>query len=182
MRYEWEDKIKKCFAVFLVFSILALSGNLYSNEEKGVELAIQKKDGQVVKGELIVVKESSLLLMGSVSGADVTVLIIDISEIRVVKKSKALIGGRLGLIVGVFAGAVVASISKEPLDSSQLHFGPPEEVSGAMVVGLLGFGIGAAIGAIVGTDKYIQVEGKTDSEIAETLEYLRKRARIPAYN
>ncbi len=46
------------------------------------------------------------------------------------------------------------------------------------VVGLL---IGGTIGAISGTDKTIQIEGMTDSEIQETLDKLRKKARVRDY-
>jgi ABC-type lipoprotein release transport system permease subunit len=41
--------------------------------------------------------------------------------------------------------------------------------------------VGAIIGAVAGTDKTIQLEGMTDSEIQETLDKLRKKARIRDY-
>ena len=59
-------------SLLLVFSILALSGNLFAKEKRGADLIIQKKDGQHVRGELIAVKKNSLLLLDRESGADVT--------------------------------------------------------------------------------------------------------------
>jgi len=41
--------------------------------------------------------------------------------------------------------------------------------------------IGAIIGGIAGTDKTIQIEGMSDSEIQETMDKLRKKARIRDY-
>ena len=40
---------------------------------------------------------------------------------------------------------------------------------------------GAAIGALIGRDKKIKIEGKSDSEIKEILEKLRKKARVQNY-
>ena len=54
-------KRKKLISVFLVFSLVALSGSLMGKERKGAKLTIQKKDGQKVMGELITVKPDSLL-------------------------------------------------------------------------------------------------------------------------
>lgn len=108
---------KKITALLLVVPMLALSGSLYAKEDKGAELLIQKKDGQEVGGELLVVKERSLLLMDRNSGADVAVVISDIRVLRIVKKSKALAGGAVGLIAGVAAGALLGRFAggEEPV-------------------------------------------------------------------
>ena len=65
--------MKKFVTLFLAFSILMLSVPLTAKERKGADLLIQKKDGAQVRGELIAMKENSLLLMERDSGADVTV-------------------------------------------------------------------------------------------------------------
>jgi len=70
--------MRKFIALFMVFSILSLSGNLIAKERRGAELMVDKKDGQQVRGELIAVKQDSLLLLERESGADVSV---DIEEI-----------------------------------------------------------------------------------------------------
>jgi len=64
--------MKKIIPLFLVFSLLALSGNLLAKERRGAELIVQKKDGQQVRGELITVKEHSLLLLDS-KGKDASI-------------------------------------------------------------------------------------------------------------
>ena len=47
--------------------------------------------------------------------------------------------------------------------------------------GLAGYLIGAIFSEAAGKDKTIQIEGMTDWEIQETLDYLRKKARIRGY-
>ncbi|NIO48596.1 MAG: hypothetical protein GTN73_04040, partial [Candidatus Aminicenantes bacterium] len=87
--------MKKLISLFLVFSLMMLSVNLYAKERRGATLIITKKDGQRIKGELITVKPNSLLLLDT-EGKDVSVDIADIRVIRVVKRSKLLLGAGLG--------------------------------------------------------------------------------------
>jgi len=163
------DIMKKFTALFLVFSLLSLSGNLYA-KKKGAELIIQKKDGGQLKGELIAVKPNSLLLLDT-EGKDVSVGIADIKIIRIVKKSEVLLRALLGIPVGFLIGAMVGRMSDE-------EFG-----------GLTGAGIGIPIGvlygvisgAVAGIDKTIRIEGMSDLEIEEALDKLRKKARIRDY-
>ncbi|MEE8604953.1 MAG: hypothetical protein V3S65_06235 [Candidatus Aminicenantaceae bacterium] len=154
--------MKKFISLFLVFSILALSMPLIAKERKGADLIIQETDGTQVRGELIAVKQTSLLLLERDFGADVTVDVGDIRIIRIVKK-----GALYGLLVGVGSG-VLAGIS------SEINEEDPFLVA-FLVYGIL---IGIPVALIVGKDKPIQIEGMTDSEIKEILEKLRKKARI----
>jgi len=48
--------MKKFLALFLIFSLIILSVNLYAKERRGAKLLITKKDGQQIRGELIAVK------------------------------------------------------------------------------------------------------------------------------
>lgn len=161
---------KKFISLFLVFSLMMLSVNLYAKEKRGAKLIITKKDGQQIKGELITVKPNSLLLLDA-EGKDVSVDIGDIEVIRIVKKSKGartgfLIGGGLALIVGV--GEIGAEV----------HGFIPSFIDGLILFALPG----ALIGAIIeGKDKTIQIEGITDLEMQEALDKLRKKARIRDY-
>lgn len=82
-----KEREKKFIALFLVFSILAISSNLYAKARRGANLLIQKTDGQQVGGELIAVKQNSLLLKDSKSGADVSVDIGDVKVITILRFS-----------------------------------------------------------------------------------------------
>ena len=159
---------KKFISLLLVCSLMILSVNLYAKGWRGAKLIVTKKDGQQIKGELIAVKLNSLLLLDT-EEKDISVDIEDIKVIRVVKKSKTLLGAGIGFLTLGGGGALLGAYSiSEGLAAFILGLG-------GAAAGLL---IGAITGALLGTDKTFQIEGMTDAEIQETLDYLRKKARI----
>ncbi len=192
-------KGKKFIDLFLVFSLLMINcATLSRLEEKrekrkkhGANLIIQKINGQQVRGELITVKPSSLLLLNT-EGKDVSVDIADIKVITVVKKSQVLLGVGTGLLGGAGSGAVIgaslwvlglpvmAIFGEAGIESWKDDF-QDFLWNGA----LIGIGVwvlfGAIIGGSAGKDKAIKIEGKSDSEIQETFYKLRKKARIRDY-
>jgi len=139
---------------------------------------ITKIDSQQIAGELVAVKPSSLLLLDPKTGADVSIEIGDIAVIIIMKKSKAWTGEAFGFAVGALAGisigALIGSISEE--DGGGLSFG--SFISVVAVFGAISAIPGVIIGAILGTDKTIQVKGKSPEQIKAVLEKLRSRARI----
>ncbi len=164
---------KKFISLLLIFSLMMLSVNLYAKEKRGAKLIVTKKNRQEIKGELITVKPNSLLLLDT-EGKDVSIDIADIKVIRIVKKSKTLLGAGLGFLIGAAIGAVVGG----SLEAGWLHGGIE------MSAFLGGLALGALGGFIVsseGKDETIQLEGMTESEINDVLEKLRKKARIRDY-
>lgn len=173
-------KSKKFIALFLVFFLLMLSTNLYSKERRGAELIITKKNGGKIEGELIAVKEDSLLILTKWSERDRSIDIADIKFIIIVKKSKSLQGLGLGLLIGAGSGALVGFLSGD--DYGWLAYtAETKAIFSAIVYGSLGGIIGALIGGAAGGHKTIQIEGMTDLEVKETLDKLRKKARIRDY-
>jgi len=174
--------MKKFIYLVLVFSILALSGNMLAKERKGADLIIQKTDETQIRGELIAVKENSLLLLKRETGADVSVDIGEIRIIEIVKESKVWKGIGYGLLGGAVIGVLVGYLLGD--DPPIMGTGPilmtdDEKALGyGFYIGLFGATLGGIIGAHAGVDKTIQIEGKSDSEIKEILEELRKKARI----
>ncbi len=194
-------KDKKFIALFLAFSLMMLSANLYAKERRGAELIIQRISDQVrqvkkirsdgtlwetsvirgIWGELIAVKQDSLLLLDA-GGKDFSVDIADIKVIRIVKKSKAGKGALHGLLIGGAAGALLGFASGDDESDFLLSFTAEEKaLIGGASWGALGLILGGIIGATSGKDKTIHFEGMTDSEIQETLDKLRKKARIRDY-
>lgn len=159
-------------AMFLVLSFLVLSVNLHA-EKKGANLIIQKKDGQQARGELIAVKKNSLLLLGFESGADFSVDTSNIRVIKILTKSSAKKGALYGFFIGAGVGAVLGYTADPDA--------PPSREATAAIAGISVGLIGALIGFVSGRDEKIQLEGKSDSEIQEILEMLRKKARIRNY-
>jgi len=98
---------KKFIALFLVFSLMVLSANLYAKERRGAKLIVTKNDGQLIEGELITVKPNSLLLLDT-EGKDVSVDIADIKVIKIVKKPQVVKGVLGGLLGGTLFGAFLA--------------------------------------------------------------------------
>ncbi len=163
---------KKFISLFLIFSLVMLSVNLYAKERRGAKLIVTKKDGWQKEGELITVKPNSLLLLDT-EGKDVSIGIAEIKVIRIVKKSKDLLGAGIGLLIGVGPGALIGyKVGWETSEGA---------LWGGVVGGLAGALIGCFIGIYLGKESTIQIEGMTDSEIQETLEKLRKKARIRDY-
>jgi hypothetical protein len=167
-RLRRKGKMKNRITVFvLVFSSLGFSGALAAKERRGADLVITKTNRQQVKGELIAVKPSSLLLLDSQTDADVSVEIGEIAVIKRIKNSQALPLGILGLAAGVILGRQIAGEDDE---------------SGTVAVHLVSDAAGAALGIIIGArmgkDKTIQIEGQPESVIKQILEDLRRQARV----
>jgi hypothetical protein len=167
--------MKHFLSLFLVSSFFLLSGSILAKEKKGADILIRKTDETQVKGELIAVKQRSLLLLERESGADVAVDIEDIAIIRLTKKSKALLGAAVGFIAGAIAGSIWWMSVQEADDTSITN--PYALAAGAGG----GAAIGALIGAQAGSDKTIQIEGQSDSEMGKIMGELRKNARIREY-
>jgi len=191
--------MKKYIVLFLILSLFAFSENLYA-KKKGAELIVQQIDGQQAIGELIAVKENSLLLLGYESGADVSVDIREIKLIEIVKKSKSLAWGGIGLVSGAVIGALVGYVEGDDppgygtlwghLPWGKSHSPPSVWMDIRMLtagdkalgygfyIGLSGAILGGIIGALEGADKIVQIEGKSETEIKKALNKLRKKARI----
>lgn len=167
-------KSKKLLSLFLVFSLVVLSGNLYA-KKRGAELTIIKKDGHLIRGELIAVKEHSLLLL---SATDISIDIGDIKVIEIEKKSKLGKGALYGLLICGGGGALLGGIAGAVEEEHDVS------ILGGALIGTLFFApAGALLGAIIGlvatgADETIQIEGMSDLEIREALNKLRKKARI----
>jgi len=179
-------EMRKITSIFLVFSIIILNGNLYAKERRGALVEIYKtKPGTELKmegtpwetaladinGELIAVKQNSLLLVDS-KGADVTVNINEIKVIKIVKKSKGLLFAGIGLLIGIG----IPYLALEAKEEFAIGRGTV-----AVGGGILGALIGLFIGAATGVDKTYKMEGSSESEIQEILEDLRKKARVPDF-
>lgn len=170
----WRAMALTAAVAFSVFSQTAVAG-----ERRGAMLSVHKKDGQVVKGELIAVKQDSLLLLDSSSGADASVGIPEISAVRIVKKSKAWPGLGYGALAGALAGGI-AGLSAGDDPAGWISFKAEDKaLFFAVTLGVVSGLIGLLVGAAAGTDKEISFEGLNDRQIRYHLEDLRQRARMP---
>jgi hypothetical protein len=173
-------KMKKNLILLMVFSLLVCSGNVIGEKRRGADLVVTKTDGQQITGELVAVKPSSLLLLDSRSGVDVSADVNDIRDIIIVKRSKALLGAGIGFLAGAASGALWAYLAYQSANKSETLFGNQEEemLGWGAILGGAGALIGAVVGILSGTDKTIQFEGKSPEEIRAILEKLRRQARV----
>ena len=157
---------KKFILVFLVFSLLMLPVNLYA-KKRGAELIIWKKDGQLIKGELIAVKENSLLVLDT-EGKDINIEIYEITLIGFKRKLRML----KGFVRGTLIIACYLLISQNYISLGNLIWNAT----------FLGGSTGALVTVLTRgsprTIKTLHIEGMTESEIQEILDILRKKARI----
>jgi hypothetical protein len=111
----------KVWILVLVFSFFVCTGNLAAKERHGAELAVHKLDRQRIEGELIAVRQNSLLLLSS-DGTAVSVDVKDINVIIIAKKSKALTGAIGGLLIGGATGGYFFSRGKEGVEQQSKKF------------------------------------------------------------
>jgi hypothetical protein len=174
---------KKFVSLFLVFSLMMLSVNLYAKERRGAKLLITKKDGGKIEGELIAVKEDSLLILTKWLERDESIDIADVEVITIVKKSEAGKGPLYGLLIGGGLGGAAAASA---IIRSEGDTAPWEGILATALYVAIGGAVGYLIGGIIGIStgtgkKTIQIEGMTSSEIQKTLDKLRKKARVRDY-
>ncbi len=146
-------------------------------KRKGSQLMIVKEDGQVLEGELLKVKEDSLLIMTSGSGNGVTIDITEISKLKIKRKAKFGKGALKGLLLGAGIGIVVG-LTNEYDGTGFIKDKGGGAIVGGLWYGVLGAGAGGVIGSMTKDYKEIQVKGKTPSQIKEIMRKLNKKARF----
>ncbi len=174
---------KKFTALFLVFCLVALSGNLTAQVKKGTNLTVEKIDGQEVMGELITVKKDSLLLLDAETSSDITVQIKDVKAITIRKKSLMLELGLLGALGGAAAQGILQKTERKTThavggdDDTEIS----QTSTSFLLFGAIAGGVGLLLGAVMGMNKRIQIQGKSDAEIQKILENLSKKAQVPNF-
>jgi hypothetical protein len=169
-------------ALIIVLSLLLSSSGLFGKTRgHGVRLHVYKMDGHEQEGELIGVKNSSLILYQS--NLNFSVDIKELRMIRVLKKSRAAQGALLGLVIGTVAGGVGGAIyfSGASNDEWSNFFRVLLTMLASAGGGGIGLLTGMVVGSIQGIDETIQIEGRSDADIDLILQKLRRRARVPEY-
>ncbi len=169
-------KGEKLTALILLFSLMALTGNLSAAERKGVKLEIQLIGAQQVTGELVTVKKDSLLILDEATETDSTIHISDIDSIKVNNKSLMF---ELGMGGFLLAGAARLSLhSTVEKDTSNTEGATEHQVQEVWFIGMAGAAVGVLAGALAGIDKTVQIQGESDADIQRTLVKLSKKARV----
>ena len=178
MKIDSKGKMGKVVSLLVVFSLLWLSGNLTAGERRGATIVVNKKDGSQEKGELIAVKQNSIVLLGSSSGTDVSIDVPDIKTIGILKKSNTGAGFGYGFLIGGAAGVGIGLFS--PLVWTATRVSYVLIFGGGL--GLAGGLVGLMISASSGGEQTIQIEGKSEPEVQNALRALKSKARIPDFH
>lgn len=151
----------------------------YPSKRHGANTSVKKIDGKLIKGELVTVKDSSLLILESKSATEVFIDINEVKSIKTINKSSFLIGLGAGFAIGATGGAVLAGafVGVGGERSAELR----DYLSGALIVGFPATILGGFIGSILGTNKF-EIEDMSPEEIKETIGKLRSKARIHDYD
>lgn len=166
--------IRRQIALALIVSLVLLPEALSAKGRQGAGLIVVRKDGSQVTGELIAVKQDSLVLLNPV-GKDDSVAVADISSVTVDKPSKAGKGFLIGLLVGGAGGAIAGALVPTDEGYQALAIG-----AGVLVFGAAGGLIGLGLGAAAGSDETIDFRGLSEAEVGQVLVRLRGMARMPA--
>lgn len=155
-------------ALILVVSALFLPSALAAKERRGANIIVTRLDGSKAQGELIAVKQDSLLLISN--GTDLSVALADIKTVRIVKKSRALKFALIGFATGAAEGFFVANADPEDRELKVSIFW-------AGVIGGAQALIGAGIGLLSGADAVLPFEGERDEVVKRYLDKLKGRSR-----
>lgn len=176
--------MRKTIALLFVFSIINFCGNLYAKEARGASVEIYKTKPRTkmegtpwqetalpdLKGELIAVKQNSLLLKDYDSGADVSVDIKDVYSVVILKTPKTSLGAISGLIIGVASGTYIGYRVGWRTSAGAMW--------GGVIGGVTGVLAGAIIGSQINRSETYQFAGKSDTSLRWILDELRKKARV----
>ncbi len=164
------------FLIFTLSFLLVFPSNLKANSE-GIQLEIISD--RVVKGELLEVKQGSVIMMEHGTKAGITIEFNKIYRITIKRKSKFRKGLFFGLLIGAAVGGI-AAIAQGPKDDNV--FAP--DFSGAAVIGIAVWGviIGGIVGLAKGKYKRIYDSEKSKGKLDKVLKKLNKKARYPNPN
>ena len=158
-----------------LLSLLLLFSSLEAGAKRGAEIVVQKNDGHQIHGELIAVKKASLLLLDAESRIDVSVNVKEIELVHVLKGPKTGLGAISGLLVG---GVVGVAATGKGSDCGKCPSSTSRKITGGALVGGLGALIGALIGSSAGGNEIIIFKGLPQEQLKIELEKMRSKARI----
>lgn len=167
-------KGKNVIVMVASFMIFFLVVDSFAKERKhGAELLIQKKDGIILKTELLAVKETNLILMDSTSMSGIALDINEIKRIQILKKSKFFQGLGYGFLIGAGYGALLGFLSGDGFFSAE-----ESALIGGLASGIMAAPVGGICGAVEGIDESVILEGKSQEEIKLILDKLKAKSRF----
>ena len=165
----WRGIFREALSAILVLALLTPS--LAAKARRGAEIIVNKNDGTIVRGELLAVKGTQLLIMDGLAGGGISVSLADAKLVKVVNPAGFAIGFLAvvgGGVAGGFIGHAAGTHSKNT-------------IAGPAIGTALGAGIGAGAGLIVGlvagSGKKLKIAGTDSDSVEKAAARLRPLAR-----
>lgn len=163
--------------VTAIITLLLISPTFMEAKKKkqGKQVRLTLVDDTQMEGELLMVRETSLLIYQDNLKTGGTYSFKDIVKIRVMKKSKWSHGAATGFLVGASLGLILGS----RMDSTESMLPPPlTSIVYAAYYGFCTAAFGGIVGALLGADKIIKTREKSPQDWEQLKEKLRPYARL----
>ena len=170
--------LREGLTVVLVLALLAPA--LGVKERREAQVIVTKRDGTVVQGELLAVRDANVIIMDRSTSGGITVGLQEIQEVKVVRSSKVLKKMGKGFLFGGLIGAGLGFLAWDPDAEGfvlQANTRAGNAMLGAIVVGVVGTMIGGIAGGFSGIDKKITIHSATPEDISRLVVQLRPLAR-----
>ncbi|MCJ7526014.1 MAG: hypothetical protein MUP71_12455 [Candidatus Aminicenantes bacterium] len=154
-------------AIFLIMFFMQLPLQA-SRERMGATVVVTMTDGRVVKGELLSVRDDALLLYIQSSDRGERLELMQVEKVKLLKKSKFLLGLGIGLLVGLALSEYSYGIAGNDEELSGLIYFvlPPQ-------TGLLG----GICGVLAGISRVVYLAGESTASMQKNLGWLKLHAR-----
>ncbi len=138
---------------------------------KGATVEVTLADDGRVKGELLSVREDALLLYEDDSGRGRHIYLQQVTQVKVIRKSKLSEG--IGIGIGIGLAISVTNLRKTDRESLIPALDVAESFLPLPVTGLCG----GLLGALAGMPKKISLRGKSPEKVRTNLIWLKRHAR-----
>lgn len=173
--------MRKLSILLGILLLATVSTSLSAKERQGADIVIVTKNASTVRGELIAVKDHSIVVLDHATKGDVSVDVPDMVSlsVKVARKGSALPMATLGFLALGGLGAVVGhELGKS--DGSLVDFETGFTIGGAAIGGIIGGGGGYLLSKKKRQEVY-HFQGKSPEEVLTILARLRTYARVPGY-
>ena len=176
------NRIKRLCRLSLLLTLAMGASGLTAGEKQGAEVVVRMIDGQESRGELIAVREETLLLKEEKTGGDLSLKVDKISSVKIINRPQTLKWTLLGAVacgVAFPAAKYYLFATEEAYTASDLVSKRATEGLGVAAVIGVAFGtvVGAGIGMSKGKDDVFPLAGDPVMSVIY-LQRLRYLARI----
>jgi len=164
--------MKKMGCLLSILCIFLVSGALAADGKRGVHTTITTKEGRLIVGELIAVKDHSIQILMATTKTDRS---YDTSNIRSisVRVAKKRTSAAIKVVTTLLGGGVGGYIGYRVAWRTSQGIAP-----GVVLGGLAGYAMGRLIGTVAkDTDTYV-LDGESPERIEAILSRLRPLARV----